>query len=66
MDSEALKAIQANPESVVRYVARQRLITYARYLKPNLQITNFHKVYYEVLDTSVQSGGSSAGQETMC
>ena len=50
MDSEALKAIQANPESVVRFVARQRLITYARYLKPSLQITNFHKVYYEVLD----------------
>ena len=50
MDSEALKAVQANPESVVRYVARQRLITYARYLKPKLEITNFHKVYYEVLD----------------
>ena len=50
MDAETLKRIQSNPESVVRYVARQRLVTFARYLKPNMEMTNFHKVYYEVLD----------------
>lgn len=50
MDREALKAIQANPESVVRFVARQRFITFARYMMPKMEITNFHKVYYEVLD----------------
>jgi predicted phage terminase large subunit-like protein len=50
MDSEALKAIQANPESVVRFIARQRFITFARYMMPKMEITNFHKVYYEVLD----------------
>ena len=50
MDERTLQAIKANPESVVRFVARQRLITFARYMMPKMEITNFHKVYYETLD----------------
>ena len=50
MDERTLQAIKANPESVVRFVARQRLITFARYMMPKMEITNFHKVYYDVLD----------------
>ena len=50
IDNKTLDAIKANPESVIRYVARSRFVTFARYVKPNLQMTNFHKVYYEVLN----------------
>ena len=50
MDAKTLEAIRSNPESVVRFVARQRLITFARYMMPKMDITNFHKVYYEALD----------------
>lgn len=50
MDEKTLQAIQSNPESVVRFVARQRLVTFSRYMNPKLDMTNFHKVYYEVLD----------------
>lgn len=50
MDENTLERIKSRPEDVIRYVARQRLVTFARYIKPQLQITNFHKIYYEVLD----------------
>ena len=50
MDERTLQAIKANPESVVRFVARQRLITFARYMMPKMEITAFHKVYYDALD----------------
>ena len=50
MNEELLRKIQSNPEAVVRFVARQRFITFARYMMPKMEITNFHKVYYEVLD----------------
>lgn len=50
MDEKTLQAIKSNPEGVIRFVARQRLITFARYMMPKMEMTNFHKVYYEVLD----------------
>lgn len=50
MDEQTLQAIKSNPEGVIRFVAKQRLITFARYMMPKMEITNFHKVYYEVLD----------------
>lgn len=50
MDREIIERIKANPEDLVRYVASQRFVTFARYMKPQLEITDFHKVYYEILD----------------
>ena len=50
MDEKTLQAIKSNPEGVIRFVAKQRLITFARYMMPKMEMTNFHKVYYEVLD----------------
>ena len=42
--------IKANPELVVRYMASKRLSNFARYMKPKMDMSPFHKVYYEVLD----------------
>lgn len=50
MTAEQLAAIKANPELVVRYMARQRFTNFARYMNPKLEMTNFHKNYYEILD----------------
>lgn len=50
MDRETLERIKSNPEALVRYVASQRFETFARYINPKLVMTNFHKVYYEILD----------------
>lgn len=50
MDRETLERIKANPENLIRFVARQRFVTFARYINPKLQMTNFHNIYYEVLD----------------
>lgn len=50
MNSETLERIRQNPELLVQYVARQRFQTFARYMNPKLEMTNFHKVYYEVID----------------
>lgn len=45
-----LEYIKNNPELVVRYMATKRFCNFARYIKPQLEVTNFHKAYYEVLD----------------
>src|SRR5574344_2172907 len=50
MNRETLERIKSNPEDLVRYMATQRFATFARYIDPKLEMTNFHKVYYEVLD----------------
>lgn len=50
MKQEDIEKIKANPELVVRYMAGKRLVNFARYMMPNMAITNFHRVYYEVLD----------------
>lgn len=50
MDASVLRQIQENPESLVRYMASMRLSNFARYMNPKMAMTNFHKVYYEVLD----------------
>lgn len=44
------RAIKENPELVVRYMAGRRLENYARYMKPKLEISPFHRTYYEILD----------------
>ena len=50
MTEEELKQIQENPELLVRFMASKRFSNFARYMNPKLDMTNFHKVYYEVLD----------------
>ena len=50
MTEEELKQIQENPELLVRFMASRRFSNFARYMNPKLDMTNFHKVYYEVLD----------------
>lgn len=50
MTSEQLALIKQNPECVVRYMASKRFKNFARYMKPSLEVTHFHDVYYEVLD----------------
>lgn len=50
IDRETLERIKADPESLVRFMASQRLSTFARYMDPKLDMTNFHRVYYEALD----------------
>ena len=45
-----LEYIKRNPEMVVRYMASKRFNNFARYIKPHLEVTDFHKAYYEVLD----------------
>lgn len=50
INNDVLERIKQNPEDLVRYVASKRFSTFARYVKPQLEMTNFHKVYYEILD----------------
>lgn len=50
IDKETIERIKQDPEGLVRFVARQRFPTFARYIKPQLEITDFHKVYYDILD----------------
>ena len=50
MTAEELKQIQENPELLVRFMASKRFANFSRYMKPQLDMTNFHKVYYEILD----------------
>ena len=45
-----LEYIKNNPELVVRYMASKRFANFARYMKPKLEMTFFHKAYYEILD----------------
>lgn len=50
MEDNLLERIRSNPEMVVRYAASRKFVNFARYMKPKLDMTDFHKVYYEVLD----------------
>lgn len=50
ISAETLEKIKQDPEGLVRYVSTQKFPTFARYINPKLQMTNFHKVYYDVLD----------------
>lgn len=50
MDRETIERIRQNPELAVRWVARNDLSVFSRYIKPKMDMSNFHKVYYKVLD----------------
>lgn len=48
--NEVMQSIRQNPELVVRYMAGRRFHNFARYINPQIELTQFHKVYYEALD----------------
>lgn len=51
MDKKQLKAaLQDNPDLIIQAAARKRLVNFARYVNPDLQLEPFHKVYYELLN----------------
>lgn len=50
MTQEQIDAIQRDPEALVRFVASHDFATFARYIDPKLEMTNFHKVYYQILN----------------
>lgn len=50
MEKDIIERIKANPEALVRFVASQRFVNFARYINPKLEMTNFHNIYYDVLD----------------
>lgn len=47
---EAYGKIKQNPELLVRAAARKRLLNYARYMQPEMDIQPFHYVFYTILD----------------
>lgn len=47
---DRLEYIKQNPELVVRYMAGKRFINFARYINPKLEMSSFHRTYYEVID----------------
>lgn len=54
MDKEQLlkmyAALKNNPGEIVKAAARHRLINFARYMQPDLDLEPFHVVYYTLLD----------------
>ena len=50
ISKDILERAQENPELLVRYMASKRFTNFARYMNPRLDMTNFHKNYYEVLN----------------
>ena len=48
--NEKIEYLKQNPELVVRYMASKRFTNFARYIKPQLEMTDFHKKYYDILD----------------
>ena len=56
MTEEGLKQIQENPEWLVRFMASRRFSNFARYMKAKFDMTNCHKVYYEIRDKFAKGG----------
>ena len=54
MDKEQLlkmyAALKNNPGELVKAASRNRLINFARYMQPDLELEPFHVVYYTLLD----------------
>lgn len=47
---EMYAMIKSDPAKMVREAARRRLINFARYMQPDLDLEPFHVVYYTLLD----------------
>ena len=43
-------AVRKNPAELVKVAARKRLLNFARYMQPELELEPFHVVYYALLD----------------
>lgn len=50
VDSGILSSLRGREEEVVRYMASKNLMVFARYMRPDLEMTSFHRTYYKVLD----------------
>lgn len=48
--SDLYAAIMDNPELFVKEAARRRLINFARWIMPDMELEPFHVVYYTILD----------------
>lgn len=49
-EDEIIRLVSDNPEEAVRYVARDDLEAFSRYLNPKLDMTPLHSNYYRILD----------------
>lgn len=47
---EAELIVSRNRENIIVEAARRRLLNFAKFVNPKLDVTRFHYVYYEVLD----------------
>ena len=47
---KACAQIMSSPAQLVKTAARQRLINFARYVRPEIELEPFHVVYYTLLD----------------
>ena len=50
MTTEQIKEILNNPDDLVRYVSRQRMKNFVRYIKEDYSVTPFHDVLMRLLD----------------
>lgn len=48
--SKVVEALKGAPEKLVKEAARRRLINFAKYLTPGMDLQPFHLVYYTLLD----------------
>lgn len=48
--SDAIEYIRNNTAAIVKAAARRRLLNFARYMMPRMEVAPFHRVYYSVLD----------------
>lgn len=46
----AMQIVKNDTSAIIKKAARINFLVYSRYMKPNLDIQPFHKVYYTVLD----------------
>lgn len=49
-NEEILSLVERNLTNVLTTSARQRLVNFASFIMPEFELTEFHKVYYEVLN----------------
>ena len=47
---EILSLVERNLTNVLKTSAKWRLVNFASYIMPEFELTEFHKVYYEVLN----------------
>jgi len=47
---KACAQIKNNPAEIVKQAARKRLLSFARYMQPDMVVEPFHSTYYKILD----------------